>query len=222
MSLPSPSTPLLGRHLEVVAVGRAARPRRRRLVTLTGPGGTGKTRLALAAAAELAQAPRPGSRLRRSRRAPRSRVAAGGDRAAARSGGVGALRRGRGGANVLSRRLLLVLDNLEQLLPEVTYLSRLLADAPGVRVLATSRAPLRLARRARVPGPAAATRRRGRAVRHARPGGRPVVRAADPTGSRRSARGSTASRSRSSSRPRRRAYCRSSRSFSASVARSTS
>ena len=37
-----------------------------------------------------------------------------------------------------------MLDNLEQLLPDVTVVARLLRDAPRLRVLATSRAPLRL------------------------------------------------------------------------------
>ena len=43
------------------------------------------------------------------------------------------------------KRLLLVLDNLEQLLPDVELVARLLAAAPRLLVLATSRSPLRLA-----------------------------------------------------------------------------
>ncbi|MDX6452596.1 MAG: hypothetical protein QOH16_2645 [Gaiellaceae bacterium] len=144
VSLPSPSTPLLGRHLEVVAVDALLGRDDVRLVTLTGPGGTGKTRLALAAAAELARLP--------AQEVVFVDLAATHDAALlpselARRLGVGESERSVEDEvvdNVRPRRLLLVLDNLEQLLPEVTYLSRLLAEAPGLRILATSRAPLRL------------------------------------------------------------------------------
>jgi predicted ATPase/DNA-binding SARP family transcriptional activator len=144
VSLPSPSTPLLGRHLEVVAVDALLDRDDVRLVTLTGPGGAGKTRLAVAAAAELARIPGQEvvfvdlAALRDSSLLPAE---------IARRVGLeesdlpveDELAR-----NLRPRRLLLVLDNLEQLLPDVTYVARLLADAPDLRVLATSRAPLRL------------------------------------------------------------------------------
>jgi predicted ATPase/DNA-binding SARP family transcriptional activator len=144
VSLPSPSTPLLGRHLEVVAVDALLGRDDVRLVTLTGPGGTGKTRLALAAAAELARLP--------AQEVVFVDLAATHDAALlpseiARRLGVEESERPVEDEvvhNIRSRRLLLVLDNLEQLLPDVTYLSRLLAEAPGLRILATSRAPLRL------------------------------------------------------------------------------
>ena len=144
VSLPSPSTPLLGRHLEVVAVDALLDRDDVRLVTLTGPGGTGKTRLALAAAAELALAPGQEvvfvdlAALRDPALLPAEIARRLGVEESERSVEDEVLQ------NVRPRRLLLVLDNLEQLLPDVTYLSRLLADAPGVRILATSRAPLRL------------------------------------------------------------------------------
>src|SRR5439155_21106831 len=52
-NLPIQPTPFIGREKEVTAVGQLLRREEVRLVTLTGPGGTGKTRLALQVAAEL-------------------------------------------------------------------------------------------------------------------------------------------------------------------------
>jgi transcriptional regulator with XRE-family HTH domain len=54
--LPIPATQLLGRDWEVAAVSALLRRREVRLVTLTGPGGVGKTRLGLQVAIELAGA----------------------------------------------------------------------------------------------------------------------------------------------------------------------
>ncbi len=146
--MPAPPTPLIGRDDDVAALvaalrgAAAAAPAR--LVTLTGPGGVGKTRLALAVAADVAAwfpdgvafapSPRwtiPRSSSRRSwRRSGCARPAAGRHARAARPS--------RG------QHLLLVLDNCEHLLDAAPDIADLLADCPGLAILATSRAPLRL------------------------------------------------------------------------------
>src|SRR5439155_10634561 len=54
-NLPVPATAFVGRERELAEVVSLLRRERMRLVTLTGPGGTGKTRLALQAAAEVAE-----------------------------------------------------------------------------------------------------------------------------------------------------------------------
>ena len=140
--LPAPATPLIGRRLEVAAV--AALLRECRLVTLTGPGGTGKTRLAIAAAEELSQQLRQGAVFvdLAPVRDPALLVPTIAQALGVRENGVslpGAL-----AEHLRQQRILLVLDNLEQLLDGVTAISGLLAAAPGLRVLATSREPLRL------------------------------------------------------------------------------
>ncbi|HZO34502.1 MAG TPA: BTAD domain-containing putative transcriptional regulator [Gaiellaceae bacterium] len=137
--LPVPATPLVGRRLEVAAVAALLRSEAR-LVTLAGPGGIGKTRLAIAIAEELAPELRDGVAF--------VDLSAIDDPAlllpaVAEALGVDAGPDGLAAA-LRDRELLLVADNLEQLLPGAPRLSELLAAAPAVRILATSRALLRL------------------------------------------------------------------------------
>ena len=145
LRLPTPPTQLVGRRLEVAAVCALLRRDDVRLVTLTGPGGAGKTRLALAAAAELGPELRDGAVF--------VDLASVDDPALlgpALAQALGASETGEGvedglAAHLRDRSMVLLLDNLEQLVPDVGLVSRLLAEAPRLLVLATSRTPLRLA-----------------------------------------------------------------------------
>jgi len=147
-NLPAPIGELIGRD-DAVAEIRALLGRER-LVTLTGPGGVGKTRLAIEVAAGMAAGE------------GRHRLPDGvwlaelaGTRAGAVAEAVAAaldIRDGDAGedaglvAALRSRTLLLVLDNCEHVVDEAARLAdRLLRAAPGLRVLATGREPLGLA-----------------------------------------------------------------------------
>ena len=138
-SLPSPATSLVGRRLEIAAVEAMLRRDEVRLVTLTGPGGTGKTRLAIAVAQELAGELRDGAVF--------VDLASVTDAALVLPTVAQALELPSADDALAALRdssLLLVLDNLEQLGASVQPVAALLAAAPRLRVLATSRTPLRL------------------------------------------------------------------------------
>jgi predicted ATPase/class 3 adenylate cyclase len=143
-NLPISPTALLGREREVTEI-RALLDQAARLVTLTGPGGTGKTRLSLQVAADLLDHFEDGAYF--VELAPLS------DPALVPSTIGQALGvRDAGGRPVLetlkaylkSKSLLLVLDNFEQIVMAAPVVADLLAASPGLRVLATSREPLRL------------------------------------------------------------------------------
>jgi predicted ATPase/class 3 adenylate cyclase len=144
-NLPAQPTPLIGRDRELAELRDLLGRADVRLVTLTGPGGTGKTRLALQVAAESVDAFAAGVFFvpLAPVREPRLVLPL-----IAQTLG---LREQPGqtieetlGEFLHEKELLLLLDNLEQLVDIAPRLAELLAGAPSLIVLATSRSPLRL------------------------------------------------------------------------------
>jgi predicted ATPase/DNA-binding SARP family transcriptional activator len=158
-TLPVPLTPLIGRDQLLARV--VTQLGTHRLVTLTGPGGSGKTRLAIATARRMAAAgtegrPEPAaawfvdlSVVETPMRVPAAVAAVLGARDEA----------GRDAVDVLADEIgssttLLVLDNCEHLVAGAAELAgRLLARCPRLRILATSRIALRIPPEATVPVP---------------------------------------------------------------------
>jgi len=147
--LPAQPTPLIGRRRELAETA-ALFAGGVRLMTLTGPGGIGKTRLAL----ELARAIEPEledgvSLIRLSTVLDPLLV----PDAIAQGVGVPEANRDTLLDLLRPRSQLLVLDNFEQLLPAAPFLSELLEAAPEVRLLVTSRAVLHVAGEQEYPVP---------------------------------------------------------------------
>ena len=143
--LPVSPTRLVGRDRETAAVGELLRRTEPRLVTLTGPGGVGKTRLALQVAAEVADAYADGVAF-----VPLAPITDPALVVPTIAGALG-LRESAGHslrdtlrAYLRAKRLLLVLDNFEHLLVAAPQVADMLAACAGPTVLVTSRAPLRL------------------------------------------------------------------------------
>ncbi|GAA3744545.1 BTAD domain-containing putative transcriptional regulator [Plantactinospora mayteni] len=165
----APDGGLIGRAEQLATV--RARLAEGRLVTLTGPGGVGKTRLAVEVArttvhdfadgtwvVELASQPRRDDPVVAREAISEAVAATLGIREDAAPGlpvdgepiGVA----DRLASSLRSRRLLLVLDNCEHVVEPVAHLTeRLLGAVPGLRVLATSREPLRLGEEVALPVP---------------------------------------------------------------------
>jgi len=134
-NLPIPATPFLGRQNELAEVcGLLADAR---LLTLTGPGGTGKTRLGLQAAAEVAERYPDGifwvplAPLRD----PELVLVTAGEVVGARDGLA---------EHLADKSLLLLFDNFEHVVEAAPGLSELLASCPNVHLLVTSRELLRV------------------------------------------------------------------------------
>ena len=152
--LPIPPNRTIGREHDVAAVAERLRAGSVRLLTLTGPGGVGKTRLALEAARAVQADFADGAHFvslaaeHRPEDVPAAIVekleivvlsGESADQAAERF--------------LAAKHLLLITDNLEHLLEAAPYVARLLEACPALTVLATSRAPLTLQAEARYPVP---------------------------------------------------------------------
>ncbi len=138
-NLPLPSTPLIGRMREVSDASALLLHPDVQLVTLTGVAGTGKTRLAIEAATQIADHFGDGvCFISLSSITDPQLVSA----VVARSLGVREIT-DRVVMEALARRqMLVVLDNFEQVLAASQFVANLIAMAPHLKVLITSRAPL--------------------------------------------------------------------------------
>jgi len=144
LELPAAPTPLLGREGELAEAADLLQSGRARLLTLTGPGGVGKTRLATEVARRLASDERRGAVF-----VDLSHLF---DAGLVASTIANTLRVSSGGrpveealADYLGREPpVLVLDNFEQLTEAAPLLGRLLAASPQLQLLVTSRAVLHL------------------------------------------------------------------------------
>ena len=145
-SLPTPATPFLGRAAELADITSKLRQPDCRLLTLLGPGGMGKTRLAVEAARSVQSDFADGvlfvnlTAVTDPAQFPHTIAQTLQTPLASDTPPVVQLQR------LLQRRhILLILDNFEQLISGATLLSELLAAAPKLKLLVTSRERLNLA-----------------------------------------------------------------------------
>jgi predicted ATPase/uncharacterized protein HemY len=143
--LPAQTTTLIGREREIAQISALLHQPDVRLVTLTGPGGTGKTRLGIQAASELAENFPDGASFVALAAITEATLVASviaqalGIRATGARSPAEDLK-----AFLRDQKVLLVLDNFEQVIDGAPLIGELLAAAPDVKVLVTSRVVLRV------------------------------------------------------------------------------
>ncbi len=141
--LPKPVTPFIGRANELTEIGERLAHPNCRLLTLVGPGGIGKTRLALATAQAFQSAFSEGMAF-----VSLTAITDTNSLADVLARNLRLALQGLPAEQLLNylhrRNMLRILDNCEQLQGDLNWLSELLAYAPGVKVLATSRQRLHL------------------------------------------------------------------------------
>ena len=143
--LPEHPTPFIGRQEELHRIANLIRNPQCRLLTLVGPGGIGKTRLATEAARKQ-QAAYPAGVCY----APLALLESANFIVTAIAKAVGASADNRQDPQrqlldfLRQKRLLLLIDNFEHLMDGVPVIARILASAPGVKIIVTSRERLNL------------------------------------------------------------------------------